>query len=82
MERVITLQIPEETYFLLEKKAQAQGTEPAQVILEWVNKLVQPESAYPLLQVAKPANNLRALFGTLTCEVSGVAENHFESTTG
>ena len=76
MERVITLQIPEKTYALLEKEATVQGTEPAQMILEWVNKVVRQEPVNATSKPAKTPDALRALFGTLACDVVGVAENH------
>jgi hypothetical protein len=76
MERVVTLQIPEKTYILLEKEAKVHGIEPAQMILEWVNEGVRQELADNTSQPVKPLDTLRALFGTLECDVVGVAENH------
>jgi hypothetical protein len=76
MERVVMLQIPEKTYALLEKEARGKGVEPAQMILEWVNQVVRQELANATSQPAKPSDTLRALFGTLKCDVVGVAENH------
>jgi len=76
MERIVTLQIPEKTYVLLEEEAKVQGTEPAQMILQWIDAVVRHELAYNTLQSGRSSDPLRALFGTLTCDVVGVAENH------
>ena len=76
MERVVTLQISEETYALLEEEAKVQGTEPAQMILQWIDEIVRQELIYNTSQSDKPLDPLRALFGTLKCDIVGVAENH------
>ena len=75
MERVVTLQISEETYALLEEEAKVQGTEPAQMILQWIDEIVRQELIYNTSQSDK-LDPLRALFGTLKCDIVGVAENH------
>jgi len=76
MERLVTLRVPEKTYTLLEAEAKVQGTEPAQMILQWIDAVMHHELAYNTLQSGKSADPLRALFGTLKCDVVGVAENH------
>ncbi len=76
MERLVTLQIPEKTYDWPEAEAKVQGTEPAQMILKWIDAVVQHELVYDTLQTDKSSDPLRALFGTLECDVVGVAEHH------
>ena len=76
MERIVTLQIPEQTYALLEEEAKVQGTEPGQMILKWIDDIVRQEQIYSTSQSAKPLGPLRALFGTLECDVVGVTESH------
>lgn len=76
MERIVTLQIPEKTYVLLEEEAKVQGTEPGKMILKWINEIVRRELIYSPSQSTKRVDPLRALFGTLECDVVGVAENH------
>ncbi len=76
MERLVTLRVPERTYVLLEEEAKVQGTEPGQMILKWIDEIVRQEPIYSTVQSAKPLDPLRALFGTLECDIVGVAENH------
>ncbi len=76
MERLVTLRVPERTYVLLEEEAKVQGTEPGQMILKWIDEIVRQELIYSTVQSAKPLDPLRALFGTLECDIVGVAEDH------
>ncbi len=81
MERTITLQISEHIYKLIEKQAKARGAEPAQIVMEWVNKVLQqtqPPDYTTLIQTSTPTDPLKALFGTLECDVVGVAERRDE----
>jgi hypothetical protein len=81
MERTITLHIPEKTYQLIEKQAEVRGADPAQIVLAWVNKVLQQAQTpnYATLdETDVPKEPLKALFGTLESSVVGIAERHDE----
>jgi hypothetical protein len=69
MSRTITLEIPEETYEAIEMQAESRGSEPAQMVVEWLSEAVRRAQ----MAVEDP---LEALIGTLECEVTDVAEHH------
>jgi len=69
MSRIITLEIPEETYEAIEMQAETKGLEPAQMVMEWLSEAIR--------QAQMAAEDpLEALIGTLECEVTDVAEHH------
>ncbi|MFQ6016261.1 MAG: hypothetical protein ACE5NP_12565 [Anaerolineae bacterium] len=69
MERIITLEIPEETYEAIEMQAETRGLKPAQIVMEWLSEALRRA------QIAEK-DPLEALVGTLECEVTDVAEHH------
>lgn len=69
MSRIITLEIPEETYEAIEMQAESKGLEPVQIVMEWLSEAIRQA------QIAAE-DPLEALIGTLECEVTDVAEHH------
>jgi hypothetical protein len=69
MERTITLEIPEETYDVIEMQAETKGLRPTQIVMEWLSEAVKRA------QTAEK-DPLEALVGTLECKVTDVAEHH------
>ena len=69
MSRIITLEIPEETYEAIEMQAESKGLEPVQIVMEWLSEAIRQA------QIAAE-DPLEALIGTLECKVTDVAEHH------
>ncbi len=69
MMRIITLEIPEETFVVIEEQAQSKGMETAQLVAEWVSEVAQRVGE------AK-ADPLVALFGTIESPVQDIGERH------
>ncbi len=66
MAHTLTLTLPDTIYEPLQQKAQQAGRTPEEMVLEWLTKEVQPEPEDPLL----------ALVGSISCDVTDVAERH------
>jgi hypothetical protein len=69
MSRTIMLEIPEETYEVIEMQAEGRGLEPAQMVVEWLSEAVRQAQ----MAVEDP---LEALIGSLECKATDVAEHH------
>ncbi len=69
MMRTITLEIPEETFAVIEEQAQSKGIEPVQLVAGWVSEVAQRAGQ------AK-GDPLMTLFGTIESPVTDIAEKH------
>ncbi len=68
MGHTLILEVPEEVYQPLIKKAQRVGQTPEKVVLEWLTNAVKPLTDDPLLQLA----------GVFDSEVTDISEKHDE----
>jgi hypothetical protein len=66
MSHTLTLDLPNEVYEPLSRKARQDGRKPEDVATEWLTAAVQRETADPLLQLA----------GTLEADVTDIGERH------
>ncbi len=71
MMRTITLEIPEETFVVIEEQAQNKGMEPAQLVAGWVSEAAQRVGGTKI-------DPLVALFGTIESPVPDIADKHDE----
>jgi hypothetical protein len=68
MEHTLILEVPEEIYQPLIKKAQQVGLTPEKVVLQWLISAIKPLTDDPLLQLA----------GIFESAVTDVSEKHDE----
>jgi hypothetical protein len=68
MEHTLILEVPEEVYQPLIKKAQQVGLTPEKVVLQWLISAIKPLTGDPLLQLA----------GIFESGVTDVSEKHDE----
>ena len=68
MERTLVLEVPEEVYQPLIKKAQQIGQTPEKVVLQWLTNALRSVSDDPLLQLA----------GAFESEITDLSEKHDE----
>lgn len=66
MERTLVLEVPEEIYQPLIKKAQQVGQTPEKVVLQWLTNALRPVNDDPLLQLA----------GAFESEATDLSEKH------
>ena len=68
MVHTLVLEVPEELYEPLVKKAKQTGQAPEKVVLEWLKKTIQPLHEDPLLQLA----------GIFESDLTDIGEKHDE----
>ncbi len=66
MSTTLTLEIPDQIYRPLRKKADQRGKTPDQIVLEWLGNIVKDELEDPLLRLA----------GAFSSDVTDIGTNH------
>lgn len=69
MMHTLTIELPAETFIVIEEQAKEKGVEPAQVAVEWLSDAARRAGEMT-------TDPLIALFGTIESPVTDVAERH------